>query len=328
MTTLVALLLSGGGFFLPILKPFQESFFSYVGMIWWALALGFLVAGIINRYVPAEYISKFLAQPKKRTIIYAAFLGLVMSACSHGILAIAIQLHKKGASGPAVISFLLGSPWANLPVTLLLVSLFKIKGLVIIVSAIFVALTTGWIFMGLSRLEWVESNPNTVDIDESFSIRNDIKKRWKKWTRTEGSTSLLQMMIHDTKVILQGSWQLANMILWWIMLGIILASLIGAYVPSNIFTHYLGPTFTGLLLTLGAATVIEICSEGSAPMAFEIYRHTGSLGNAFAFLMGGFVTDYTEVGLIWQNLGRRTALWMVGITVPQVILIGWLCNQF
>ena len=33
----------------------------------------------------------------------------------------------------------------------------------------------------------------------------------------------------------------------------------------------------------------------------------GALGNSFAFLMGGVVTDYTELGALWSNIGRRTA---------------------
>lgn len=318
----VAVILYFAGFVFPVLAPFQKSFSMYLRMVWWALLLGFLLAGVIDCYVPSEVISKALARPKKRTILLAASLGVVMSACSHGILAIAIQLHKKGASGPAIISFLLGSPWANVPVTLLLVSLFHAKGLLIIASAFFVSVTTGFLFLLLDRLGWIDRNRNTVAVDESFSITRHLADNWRNshWTGEKIRSDLIG--------ILRGAKNLANMILWWIVLGILLAGLIGAYVPSHIFTHYLGPTFTGLVLTLAAATVIEICSEGSAPLAFEIYRQTGSIGNTFAFLMGGFVTDYTEVGLIWQNIGRRTALWMVGLTVPQVLLLGWLYNQF
>ena len=91
---------------------------------------------------------------------------------------------------------------------------------------------------------------------------------------------------------------------------------------------YMGPTFAGLLVTLAVATVIEICSEGSAPLAFELYRQVGALGNPFVFLMAGVVTDYTEIGLLWTNIGRKTALWLPVVAVPQVLLIAWLFNRF
>ncbi len=313
----VALLLYAAGWVFDPLRPFQDSFLHYVRLIWWALLLGFLLAGVIDRYVPSEYISKILARRSKRTIFYSAGLGLLMSACSHGILAIAIQLHKKGASGPAVIAFLLGSPWANLPVTLLLVSLFHLKGFVIIAAAILVAISTGLIFQQLDRLGWIERNKNTLEVDPNIPLP-PLKVRGG----TEGG------VMREIVAILHSSWNLAEMILWWIVIGITIASLIGAFLPPTLLPTYFGPTLVGLLLTLAAATVIEICSEGSAPLAFEIYRQTGALGNTFAFLMGGFVTDYTEVGLVWTNLGWRTAVWMVAATVPQVILIGLLLNLF
>jgi len=81
-------------------------------------------------------------------------------------------------------------------------------------------------------------------------------------------------------------------------------------------------------VTIILATVIEICSEGSSPLAFEIYRQTGALGNSFVFLMAGVVTDYTEIGLLWANVGRRVALWMPLVTVPQVVAIGYAANTF
>lgn len=98
------------------------------------------------------------------------------------------------------------------------------------------------------------------------------------------------------------------MIVWWILIGILAASVIGAYISSHIFMTYVGPTVLGLFITLIAATLIEVCSEGSSPIAFEIFRQTGALGNSFIFLMAGVATDYTEIGILWTNIGRKTAL--------------------
>ena len=120
---------------------------------------------------------------------------------------------------------------------------------------------------------------------------------------------------------------LTNMVLWWILIGMGLAALAGAYIPSNIFNEYMGPTLMGILVTLVVATVIEVCSESSAPLAFELFRQTGAFGNSFVFLMAGVVTDYTEIGLLWHNIGRKTAIWLPVVTVPQVIVLGVLANR-
>ncbi len=135
-------------------------------------------------------------------------------------------------------------------------------------------------------------------------------------------------IIDTVKGTTRGALNLANMVLWWIVLGFLIAAIINAYVPSHIFMKYMGPSFVGLLLTLVFATIIEVCSEGSSPIAFEIFTKVGTLGNPFVFLMAGVITDYTEIGLIWTNIGKKAAIWLPIITVPLVVFFGMLFNIY
>ena len=270
---------------IPFLEPFRKSFLMYLKTIWWAILLGFFIGGVIDHYVPREYISHILAKPKKRTIFYSVILGFFMSACSHGILALSIQLHKKGASNPAVVAFLLASPWANMTFTIMLIGFFGLKAFFIIISAIVIAIITGLIFQILEKRNLIEKNDNIIQVEEDFSIIEDLKIRFRnyKWS--------LKTLASDLKGIYGGMLSLSNMVLWWLLIGLGLASLAGAYIPHDIFTKYMGPTILGLFVTLILATVIEICSEGSIPLAFEIFRQTSALGNSFVFLMAGVSTD-------------------------------------
>lgn len=306
--------------FIPFLMPFRQVFIAYLKAIWWAVLLGLFLGGIIDHYIPQEYISKILARKSPTTILNAVFLGFLMSACSHGILALSIQLHKKGASNPAIVSFLLASPWANFTITVMLMSLFGLKGLFIILAAIIVAINTGFIFMFLEKKGLIEKNKNIVEVSEQFSILKDFKVRVKNYRFD------LETLIGDFKGVIRGAVALSDMVLWWIILGMLIASLAGAYIPVHFFHRFMGPTFLGLMVTLGLATIIEVCSEGSSPLSFEIYRQTGALGNSFVFLMAGVATDYTEIGLLWTNVGRRVALWLPVITVPQIVIIGYIAN--
>lgn len=317
LTSLCAL-----SYIFPILTPFKKSLLMYLGKIWWALLFGFILGGIIDHFVPGEYISHILAKPAKRTIFYSALLGFLMSACSHGILALSIALHKKGASNPGVVAFLLASPWANLPITLMLIAFFGLaKALYIIFSALIIAATTGLIYQILESKGIIERNKNTMQLDKEFSIISDFKKRVSAY-----KFSAAQVLV-DLQGVYKGMKMLINMVLWWILIGMGLASIIGSYVPQEIFHRYMGPTFLGMLVTLALATIMEVCSEGTAPLAFEIYRQTSAVGNAFTFLMAGVVTDYTEIGLLWVNLGRRVAIFLPIITVPQVLFFGFIANM-
>ena len=307
-------------------QRFFNAFKEYLILIWWAILLGFFIGGIIDYFIPREYIRKYLSRHQKRTIIYSIIFGFLMSACSHGILAIAMELYKKGASTSSVVAFLLASPWANLPITFLLFGFFGLKAFLIVISALIIATITGLIYQALERKGMIECHSCIMGEDKpvltDFSIIKDIKRRWKEYKFTAKNN------IHAIKGTLQGSWALTKMVMWWLIVGMIMAAFARAYIPEHLFMEYMGPGIIGLLVTLFFATIIEVCSEGSSPLAFEIFNKTGAFGNSFTFLMAGVATDYTEIGLIWHNIGRKAALWLPIITVPQILVLAYIFNMF
>ena len=306
----------------PALNPFFDAFVDYFSMIWWAIFVGFFVGGVIDYFIPRSYIKKYLSKHRKKTILYSVIFGFVMSACSHGILAVAIELYRKGASTPSVIAFLLASPWANLPITFILFGFFGLNAFFIVLSAILIAITTGIVYQYLEKKGMVECHEHSEDEEEDFSVKEDIIKRWKNYNFT------FKNIKDATTGIIRGSWSLSKMVLWWLLIGMIMASAARAFVPHNLFVEYMGATFFGLIITLAFATIIEVCSEGSSPLAFEIFNQTGAFGNSFTFLMAGVATDYTELGLIWSNIGKKAALFLPIITVPQILILGYVFNVF
>jgi len=323
ISIILVILLSIGYFFDPE-KRFFNAFIEYLSLIWWAILVGFLIGGIIDYFIPRQYIEKYLSRHRKRTIIYSIVFGFLMSACSHGILAIAIELYKKGANTSSVVSFLLASPWANLPITILLFGFFGLKAAFIVISALIIAVITGLVYQLLERKGMVECRHCIMGEDKpvltDFSIIKDIKRRIGDYRFTKENN------LNAIKGTFQGSWALTKMVFWWLIIGMIMASFARAFIPSHLFMEYMGPTTIGLVVTLFFATIIEVCSEGSSPLAFEIFSQTGAFGNSFTFLMAGVATDYTEIGLIWSNIGKKAAIWLPIITVPQVLVIGYLFN--
>ena len=84
----------------------------------------------------------------------------------------------------------------------------------------------------------------------------------------------------------------------------------------------------GLSLTILFATILEVCSEGSTPIAADIMNRAGAPGNGFAFLMAGVSTDYTEVMVMKDTTKSwKIALFIPLISLPQVILVAWLINM-
>jgi len=308
-------------YLIPYLNNWFDALVDYLKLIWWAVLLGLILGGIIDYFVPREYIEKYLGTHRKRSILFAVLFGFLMSACSHGILAIAIALYKKGASTSSVVAFLLASPWANMPITILFFGFFGLNALYIIFSAIVIAIITGLIYQVLEKKKMVECDKCGIkQKNHDFFIIQDIKRRIKsfRWTTDNIAASF--------RGIISGSWALSKIVLWWLLIGMIMASAARAFIPEDFFMHYMGATFLGMVVVLTLATIIEVCSEGSAPMAFEIFRQTGAFGNSFVFLMAGVATDYTEIGLIWANIGKKAAIWLPIITVPQILLLGYIFN--
>jgi len=297
-----------------ILAPVFEKFLSYLKLTWWAVGLGLLIGSLIDILVPEEFMANLLAEGKK-SIFLAVFLGFLASACSHGILAIAISLYKKGASTAATLAFLLAAPWANLAITILLFALFGLKALLIIGGAISIAVMAGFIFQILEEKGVIEGRGNKGD---KRGRRDKGDKRemgwcWPGWRRLIGGA-------------VKSSWDLAKMVVWWVLLGFFLGSILGTFIPEEFFHQYFGPSILGMLATLILASIIEVCSEGSAPMALELFQKTRAFGNTFVFLMAGVVTDFTEFGIVLTNIGKRAAIALVLVTVPLVLTIGFIFN--
>ena len=121
----------------------------------------------------------------------------------------------------------------------------------------------------------------------------------------------------------------SKMVVRWILFGVLLAAVVRALISEDSFNSYFGPTLMGLGVTLVLATILEVCSEGSTPIAADILNRAGAPGNSFAFLMAGVATDYTEI-MVLKSATRslRTALFLPLLTVPQIFLLGCLLNQF
>lgn len=290
---------------LTFLNPLLAKFTDYFEKSWWAILIGILIGGIIQVFIPEKLISNLLARGKS-SVFFAVFLGFLASACSHGILAIAVSLYKKGASTASTLAFLLAAPWANLAITLLLFSFFKSNAFLIIFGALIIALISGLIFEFLEKRGIIEGRKVSLS-KETIVQEKDILK--------------------NIKAVFKESFMLTKSVVWWILLGFLLASILGTYLPDKIMQIVFGSNLLGLFLTLLTASIIEVCSEGSAPMAFELYNKTRAFGNAFVFLQAGVITDFTEIGIITSNIGKKAAIAMVIVGVPLVLITGFIFNM-
>lgn len=291
---------------------------SLFGQMGWGLAIAFVVVGLMHR-VPREYVAAMLGRGDTfGGLVRATIAGLVLDLCSHGILMVAAKLYERGASLAQIITFLIASPWNSFSLTLILVSLIGLKWtLLYVLFSALVALSAGWAVMMLVRRGNLLHRSYTVGLPNTFRIWPDMKARLSGFRPGPG------FMVQ----VLRDGWREGQMVLRWIVFGTVLAALIRAGVPDDTFANWFGPTLAGLALTLLAATVIEVCSEGSASIAADLVTRAAAPGNGFAFLMAGVATDYTEI-IVLRQITRswKAAFALPLLTVPQTLLIGYFMN--
>ncbi len=303
---------------IPYVDNFAHGAIDLLGKMWWGVVLGLTFVGLMTK-VPREYFAAVLGRGDTVSGVFrAALAGLLLDLCSHGILMIGAKLYERGASLAQVMTFLIASPWNSFSMTLILFALVGVKWtLIFIGGSAVIAILTGFIYLALTKRGVFPENPNKTENGKDFDLMQDAKARLKKFHFSK----------QFFKDVFVGGWGEAKMLIRWLLLGVVIAASIRTFLSPEMFTQWFGPSILGLVLTLVATTIIEVCSEGSSPIAAELLNRAHAPGNAFAFLMAGVSTDYTEIMI----LREATKKWSIAfslplITVPQVLFIGWILN--
>lgn len=300
-------------------RVFSHGTWEMFSMAWWGLAMGMVAVGVLSQ-VPKELVAHLLGRGGTMGgIMRATFAGVLLDLCNHGILMVGMQLYRKGASLGQTIAFLVASPWNSLSLTLILFALIGWKWTLYFIGfSMVVGIVSGRLADFLVVRGYLPANPNTMQDDGTMRLSEAFAEAWNRIRPCGGNVRKMAL----------SSWRESQMILRWIFFGFALAAAIRALVPDDVFAGYFGPTLLGLVLTLVATTVIEVCSEGSSPIAAELLNRAAAPGNAFTFLMAGAATDYTEIMALRETTGSWRATFALPLlATPQVLLISWVINQ-
>lgn len=300
------------------LHHYANGSFELMNTMWWGLAVGVLFVGLLGK-LPRETVVGLIGKGGTfNGLVRATAAGVLLDLCSHGILAVGMKLYERGASLGQVMAFLIASPWNSLSLTLILFALIGVGWtLLFIALSLVIAIISGTIFDQLIARGRLPVNPYSAELSDSPGPSLMAVLRNSSWS------------FAGTVEILKDGLRGARMVIRWALFGVVLASLIRALVPAELFANWFGPTAMGLLLTLIAATIIEVCSEGSVPIAADLLTRAAAPGNAFTFLMAGVATDYTEVMTIRDTTRSwKVALALPLVTLPQVLILGFILNQF
>lgn len=269
------------------------------------LLLGFLFAGILYAWFPAEKVFKYLGKRNFRSVLNASLIGIPLPLCSCGVIPTGISFFKNGASKGASVSFLISTPQTGVDSIMVTWSLL---GWPLAVIRPVIALFTG-IFGGIL------TNRNDRGHDEEIRAKEtlELNVRNKK-------TGLIGMLRYAFVDFLQD-------IVKWLVLGLIIAAAMAVIIPDDFFTDYISNDYISMLAILIASIPLYVCATGSVPIAAVLIMKGLSPGAAIVFLMAGPATNAATISVIGSAMGRKTLITYLFSIITGALFFGILINE-
>lgn len=256
---------------IPIHEYIIFTIIDYTKHSWLCLLLAFIAAGALQEFAPRDKVIKLMGSGKG-FIPYAiaGAGGPLLSMCSCSIIPLFGGLYKRGAGlGPA-ITFLLAAPSFNPAAILLTLGLLGWKFaaariIVAIASGILVGYMTDRIFR--NKL----TPPEPVHIEAEANGMPQENQGFIK--------RLANMFLY--------SWEFVKMVLPLILLGVIGAGLVKAFLPPSLIIKYLGNGILPIMLSAAIGVFMYTPTLVEVPLIRGFLESGMGTGAAMAFLLTG-----------------------------------------
>lgn len=268
------------------------------------LMLGFLFAGILYAWFPAEKMTRYLGKNNSASALNAALLGIPLPLCSCGVIPTGVSFYKSGASKGSAVSFLISTPQTGVDSIMVTWSLL---GLPMAIIRPIIALFTG-VFGGiLTNKQEKKENPHN-------------KKPKVKITENKKKIGVTGMLKYAFGEFLED-------IVKWLVIGLLIAALIAVIIPEDFFLRYLSNDYLSMLIILVASIPLYVCATGSVPIAAVLMMKGLSPGAAIVFLMAGPATNAATISVIGNSMGRKTLFRYLASIIGGALLFGVIVNE-
>lgn len=322
---------------------------------WWALVLGLTIAGAVESFVSEEQMTRVLGGSGLKSLSFGTLFGAASSSCSFGAVATTKSLFKKGASAAASLAaFQFAS--TNLVIELGLVMWVLlgwqfvaanfVAGLILIVLlAVFLEFFVpeewfDWSREHLRSEEGVrdpqcgmEVDPTDEDVitletdhGKEYFCSEHCREAYRNRDEDAGVTDRLFTRKGWANAFRNaiGEW---NMLWEDIVIGFVVAGLLGAAVPRAWWTALFNIGTTGTVLWVVAACFIGVvvgvitfvCSVGNVPFALILWENGIAFGGVMSFIFADLIVP-NIVDAYRRYYGLRLAMTLfAGIFVTAAI---------
>ncbi len=303
------------------------------------LLLGFFFSGLLHVYVPRSIYRRFLHRKGVGSVFGAALLGVPLPLCSCGVIPTAVSLRKEGASDGATVSFLVATPQTGVDSILATYSLLGLPFAIVrpvaafivaIVSGLFVDLFGGKRSAKQSNVTLVANSGATLNSAAGSNTAVDYRAFQPAAidsTITECSCGCGHS--HTTQgaerksiaaALRYGYVDLMQDFGLWLVVGLLIAAAITAFVPDSFFVVFQEHYLLNLLLIVAISAPMYICATGSIPVALSLMLKGLSPGAAFVLLIAGPATNVAALIILRREIGvRRTVIYLLSIIIGAIL---------
>ncbi|MFB6095963.1 MAG: permease [Haloferacaceae archaeon] len=293
---------------------------------WWALVVGFAIAGGVEAWVPKEEIADLLEGHGPREIALASFFGFVSSSCSYSAIATAKNLFKKGASAAAALgAFMFASTnlvieigfviWILLGWQFLLADFVGGVVLIVLLALAFAYLVPDEV-VETARQHVLDAEGRTVqdpvcgmDVDPEetdHTLEHDGRTYYfcsasckSSFTPEQDRTSIREQATSwaGWRDLADKQWKEWGMLYDEIAIGFVFAGLVAGFVPKAVWTSvFSGPTFgvpvyvvwtAALGAIIGVATFV--CSVGNVPFGTILWVNGLPFGSVLSYIYADLI---------------------------------------
>lgn len=281
------------------------------------LLLGFLLAGIINQWIPKQWITRFLGRQGIGSIFRASLLGAPLPLCSCGIIPTAMGVRRAGASRGATTSFLVSTPETGVDSVSLT---YALMGPVMAIARPVAAIISG-VVSGLLVESLTYQDADTPSQTEKTSCCGG-KKKHTTAEATSVSTTLSQRGWLSFVKIAQFSFgKLFNDIIYWLVIGLIGAALVKTFVPADFFVEW-GSGLLAMLVIILLGIPMYICATASTPLAASLMLMGISPGVALVFMLVGPATNIATLGMVRNELSAKALFAYLSGVIGSAVVLG------
>jgi len=266
------------------------------------LLFGFVVAGILSVLVSQQIVERHLGGRGFWPRLKASLFGIPLPLCSCGVIPVSMSLHKHGAAKGSTISFLLSTPQTGADSIFVTLSLL---GPLFAVFRPLVALVTG--LVGGTLVDLFGYTPE------------DLRRAPKKCTDQCCGGQRNKKISRGLKY---GFVTLPRDIGRPMLLGLVIAALISAFVPKGFLAEKLGTGILAMVVMMFLGIPVYVCATASVPVAAAMIAKGLTPGAALVFLMTGPATNAASFVTIWKVLGRTTAIIYIATVAGCALLSG------